>query len=64
MLFAEERSAEAAATGVEHVRRLFATPRAPGVQLAVQALGIAADQATGDNHRDGLRQDPLSGLQP
>ena len=63
MLLADERSAAATATAVDYVRQLFATPRSPGVQLAVQALGIAADQATVTVTVSGYAQDLLAALQ-
>ena len=46
MLLADERSATVTDTAIAYVRQLFATPRSPGIQLAVQALGPAADPAT------------------
>ena len=46
MLLADERSTSVTEAAIAYVRQLFATPRSPGVQLAVQALGIAADAGT------------------
>ena len=62
MLLNDDRSAGATATAVEYVRQLFATPRAPGIQLAVQALDIAADQSTVTTTMTGYTQDLLSQL--
>lgn len=64
MLLADERSAAAATVAIGYVRQLFATPRSPGVQLAVQALAIAADQATVTITMSGYAQDLLAALQP
>ena len=63
MLLADERSAAAATVAIGYVRQLFATPRSPGVQLAVQALAIAADQATVTITMTGYAQDLLAELQ-
>ena len=62
-LLADERSAAAATVAIGYVRRLFATPRSPGVQLAVRALAIAADQATVTITMTGYAQDLLAELQ-
>ena len=64
MLLADERSAGATTVAIGYVRQLFATPRSPGVQLAVRALGIAADQATVTITVTGYAQDLLAELQP
>lgn len=64
MLLADERSANTTATAVEYVLQLFATPRSPGVQLAVRALGIAADPETVTTTVTGYAQDLLSELRP
>ena len=62
-LLADDRSAAAATVAIGYVRQLFATPRSPGVQLAVQALAIAADQATVTITMTGYAQDLLAELQ-
>jgi hypothetical protein len=62
-LLADDRSAAAATVAIGYVRQLFATPRSPGVQLAVQALAIAADQATVTITMTGYTQDLLAELQ-
>ena len=63
-LLADDRSAAAATVAIGYVRQLFATPRSPGVQLAVQALAIAADPATVTITMTGYAQDLLNALQP
>jgi hypothetical protein len=45
-LKADKRSAMATDIGLAHLRQLFATPRSPGIALAVQALGQVADAST------------------
>lgn len=45
-LLTDERSADATVSSLAFIRQLFATPRAPGTQLAVQALGVAVDEPT------------------
>lgn len=45
-LLTDERSADASVSSLAFIRELFATPRAPGTQLAVQALGVAVDEPT------------------
>lgn len=62
VLLADWLSAGATTTAVEYIRQLFATPRAPGIQLAVQALDIAADQSTVTTTLTGYAQDLLSHL--
>ena len=62
-LLADERSAGAATVAIGYVRQLFATPRSPGVQLAVQALAIAADQSTVTITLTGYTQDLLAEVQ-
>ncbi len=64
MLLADERSAAAATVAIGYVRQLFATPRSPGVQLAVQTFTIAADQLTVTITMTGYTQDLLAALQP
>ncbi len=39
----DERSADVARQGIGHLRALFGTPRAPGIGLAVDALGAVGD---------------------
>ena len=45
-LLTDERSADATVSSLAFIRQLFATPRAPGTRLAVQALGVAVDEST------------------
>ena len=40
----DPRSADVTQSGMEHLRTLFATPRAPGIELAVTALGGISDR--------------------
>ena len=63
LLLADERSADASVLALNFVRQLFATPRAKGVQLAVEALGIAADIETVTTTVTGYAQDLLAALQ-
>lgn len=62
MLLADERSATVTETAMGYVRQLFATPRSPGIQLAVQALGPAADPVTVTTTLTGYTQDLLSAM--
>ncbi len=62
-LLTDERSAAAATVAIGYVRQLFATPRSPGVRLAVQALAIAADQSTVTITLTGYTQDLLAEVQ-
>lgn len=64
MLLADERSAGATTVAIGYVRQQFATPRSPGLQLAVRALAIAADQPTVTITMTGYTQDLLAALQP
>lgn len=41
---ADGRSAEVARSAMRYVRQLFATPRSPGIELAIEALGPLAPQ--------------------
>lgn len=43
---ADERSAETARQAITYLRQLFATPRSPGVELAVNALAGVIDERT------------------
>ena len=45
-LLADLRSAAATDLALDYLRRLFATPRSPGIKLAVQALAGVVDEAT------------------
>jgi hypothetical protein len=45
-LLADERSTTATSAALSFVRQLFATPRSPGIDLAVQALAGIIDPAT------------------
>lgn len=42
-MFEDDRSAEVTRTGLAHLRALFGTPRAPGIRLAIDAMGKLAD---------------------
>lgn len=39
----DDRSAEVARQGIDHLRTLFGTPRSPGIALTVDALGAVGD---------------------
>lgn len=45
-LLADERSAATTDVALDYLHRLFATPRSPGIELAIQALAGVVDQPT------------------
>lgn len=63
-LLNDDRSSQPAVVALDYVRTLFTTPRAPGTQLAVQALDIAVDQSTVTTTMTGYSQDLLAQLGP
>ena len=62
LLLADQRSAEPTSKAIDYVRVLFATPRSPGVRLAVSALAIAADDEAVTTTMTGYAQDLLKSL--
>lgn len=62
VLRADARSADATSLAIDYLQKLFATPRSPGVRLAVAALAVAADEATVTTTITGYVQDLLQSL--
>jgi len=58
-LLADERSSTATSAALGFVRQLFATPRSPGIGLAVQALSGIIDPATVTSVLTGYTSDFL-----
>jgi hypothetical protein len=61
-LQADDRSAASTSKAIEYLRALFSTPRSPGIQLAVSALAVAADERTVVDTMTGYTQDLLASL--
>ena len=60
-LLADDRSASATEVALDYLRRLFATPRSPGVELAITALAGVAEEATVTTVMTGYTRDLLDG---
>ena len=60
-LLADDRSASATEVALDYLRRLFATPRSPGVKLAITALAGVAEEATVATVMTGYSRDLLDG---
>lgn len=58
----DERSAEVTQRAMEYLHMLFATPRSPGIGLAVTALGGVADRASITETMVGYTRDVLGAL--
>lgn len=58
-LLADDRSASTTEMALDYLRRLFATPRSPGVELAVTALAGVADESTVVTVMTGYSRDLL-----
>ena len=63
-LLADERSSTATSAALGFVRQLFATPRSPGVGLAVQALAGIIDPITVTSVLTGYTTDFLDATEP
>jgi hypothetical protein len=61
-LLADDRSADATSTAIDYLRDLFATPRSPGIPLAVNALSVAVDAATVTSTMTGRTRELLTAL--
>ena len=60
-LLADDRSASATEVALDYLRRLFATPRSPGVELAITALAGVAEEATVATVMTGYTRDLIDG---
>ena len=63
-LLADERSATNTMKALDYLRQLFATPRSPGIQLALQALAGIIDEATITTSMTTYTRDLLLQTQP
>ena len=61
-LLGNDRSSTAANTALGFVRRLFATPRSPGIDLATRALAGIIDDATVAAVMTGYTQELIESL--
>lgn len=64
LLLADERSSTATSTALGFVRQLFATPRSPGINLAIQALAGIIDPATVTTVLTGYASEFLESTEP
>ncbi|MCQ3812644.1 MAG: hypothetical protein KTV68_19075 [Acidimicrobiia bacterium] len=62
-LLADERSASTVQKALDYLRRLFATPRSPGTQLATQALSAVIDETTATTFVTAYAQELIHQIQ-
>ena len=62
LVAADERSADVTRRAMEFLRMLFATPRSPGIDLAVTALGGIGDRSSVTETMVGYTRDVLAAL--
>lgn len=63
-ILSDGRSATTTVKALDYLRRLFATPRSPGIQLALQALAGIIDEATITTSMTTYTRDLLLQTQP